>query len=142
MKKFFLFTVFLLVFSTPVFCSHISRLYQKHDYYGVLEALERKEDFTKLDYITYAKTMYELGTTDQWQSCLLMYFLLCNESDYGTEDRQFAVNRFLESHFPDGLTIICLVPSDGHEACLALYNAYTSLKQTKQAEYIKTGYLE
>lgn len=106
-----------------VSCSNAQSLYDKGNYQGAINRINKSTSNTASDYLLKAKCHIAQNEQDKALESLLLFLMTEDSSD--VQAHQFAVSNFLKINHSDKLTLMVIKETDGTDALKALYCAYS-----------------
>lgn len=135
MKRYFHVAVPLIFFILLLCsCSNAQTLFEKGNYQGAINKINKSKSTTTSDYLLKAKCYIAQDNDEKALESLLLY--LMSEEGTNAIDHQYAVAHFLEVNTSDSLTLMVISENDGPDALKALYCAYSRLKDYDKAKSI------
>lgn len=117
-------------------CSNPQQNYDKGRYEETIKQIDRMKNPTSDDLLLKAKSYIAINQDEKALESLFMYLTL--DEDPASENRAYAVEKFISLNKSDRIAALVLLPADGTEAQKALYVAYSRTGEKEKASEMLT----
>ncbi|MBP5756259.1 MAG: hypothetical protein J6W39_01595, partial [Spirochaetales bacterium] len=128
--------VLLLSFILLISCSNPQQNYDKGRYEETIKQIDRMKNPTSDDLLLKAKSYIAIYQDEKALESLFLFLSL--DEDTTSENRAYAVEKFISLNKSYRLSAMVLLPSDGTEAQKALYVAYSKTGEKEKASEMLT----